>query len=109
MPRARLYDRLCRMGLTRERPENQTPVRPAPLPETELAWERRASLTQRQLEARVQEDAVEGGVFGATDFVFRHDDLRVQRHPLSWAFLLDEAQTTRSLTGPETLPLLHRR
>ncbi len=35
------------------------------------------NLTQRQLEARVQKQTVECWIFGATDFIIRHYDLRI--------------------------------
>lgn len=35
----------------------------------------------------VQEDAMEGRVLGPTDLTVRHDGLRVQCEPLSWALL----------------------
>lgn len=44
-------------------------------------------LTERQLEARVQQHQVQRGVFGAADLVVRHDDLRVQREPLARTLL----------------------
>lgn len=47
-------------------------------------------LTERQFKARVEQQEVESGIFGATDLIIRHDDLRVQCEPLSWTLLCTE-------------------
>lgn len=47
-------------------------------------------LTKRQFEACVKQNQVQGGVFGATDLIVSHDDLRVQREPLPRALLHTE-------------------
>lgn len=33
---------------------------------------------------------MESGIFGATDLIIGHDDLRVQREPLPWTLLRTE-------------------
>lgn len=50
-------------------------------------WHSRWFLTERQFKASVEQHQVKRGIFGATDLIIGHDDLRVQREPLSWALL----------------------
>lgn len=50
-------------------------------------WHSHWFLTQRQFEARVEQHQVKSGIFGATDLIISHDDLRVQCEPLSRALL----------------------
>lgn len=63
------------------------PARPGHSPGTGPGSCASPTLTQGQLEACVKEDAVEGGVLGATDLAVCHDDLGVQGQPLSRAVL----------------------
>lgn len=57
-------------------------------------------LTERQFKACVEQHQVESGLFGATDLIISHDDLRVKCEPLPRTFLrigkhfAAEAQTT---------------
>ena len=50
-------------------------------------WDSPMGLTQGQFKMSVQEDAMEGGVLGATDLTVRHDGLRVQCEPFPGTLL----------------------
>lgn len=56
-------------------------------------WREYWFLTKRQFKACVEQHQVESGVFGTTDLIISHDDLRIQCEPLPWTLLHTEIHT----------------
>lgn len=60
--------------------------------------------TQRQLKARVKEDAVESRILGARNLVVGHDDLGVEREPFPRALLWGGNGVRRAPRSPISWP-----
>lgn len=57
--------------------------------------------TKGQLKASIHQHLVWGRVGGAADLTFSHQDLRVQRHPVSWALLRQQKREKDETTDNE--------